>query len=287
MKYVVSEDLEFVLEQLTATCGFASPPEKSIAQLRNALKQKLQTIFGSAVEMVTAISMRDGIEAALTQVPATPVSLDRLYVKCAHHIDMTRSVNMALCGCGETERCGSAPLSVQVQALAAQGINDITLIDDVIFSGNGIMRLTELCMTHGIAVRAVVVGIAIGEGEQKIAAHGIPVRAVYRYLRVIDEICERDFYAGLPLSGRNVTEPTRNIGAPYFLPFGKPCEWASVPAEHVETFSQFCIQQNIKLWRAIEVASNTTIQCGDLPRLPFGAPCNGKPFVSYLESLLR
>jgi len=286
-KYVVSEDMELVLKQLTAICGLALPPKENIAQLRYALKQQLQAVFGPAVEMITAESMRNGMEAAIAQTSTIPVSLDRLYVTCVHHIDMTRSVDTELRDCGETERCDSAPLPVQIKALAVEGVREVTLVDDVVFSGNGIVRLIELCAAYGVTVRAVIAGIAIGEGEQKITARGIPVHAAHRFSQVIDEICERDFYAGLPLSGRNVTMQLHNTGAPYFFPFGKPCEWASVPVEHAESLSQFCLRQNIALWRAIEAMSGTTVQCGDLPRLPFGAPCNGKPFVSYLESLLR
>ncbi|PIR92706.1 hypothetical protein COU01_00335 [Candidatus Falkowbacteria bacterium CG10_big_fil_rev_8_21_14_0_10_44_15] len=288
LKYVVSEDLELVLKQLVTVNGFSLPSEDTIADLRSGLKWQLQKIFGiNAVEVITAAHIRDGIREMVEQSDLAPVSLDRLYMQCERHIDMTRSVDTTLHDCGEIERYDSAPLTAQVQALTTQGIREITLVDDVIFSGNGIMRLIELCAAHSIAVRAVIAGIVIGEGEQKITARGIPVHATYRYPAVIDEICERDFYAGLPLSGRHVVAQSHNTGAPYFFPFGKPCEWASVPPEHADAFSQFCLRQNVTLWRAIEEASHATVKCGDLPRLPFGAPCNSNPFVSYLESLIR
>jgi len=287
MKYVVSEDLELVLKQLTKICGFAPPPKKNIIQLRSALKQQLQTLFGPTIEIITMANMQNGMKTAIAKTSAYPVSLDRLYIECEHHIDITRSVNAELHDCGETERCGSTSLTAQIQELATQGMREITLVDDVIFSGNGMVRLIDLCARHNILVRAVVAGIAIEEGEQKITIRGIPVHAVYRFHAVTDEICERDFYAGLPLSGRNVIMQPRNTGAPYFFPFGKPCEWASIPAEHADSFSQFCLRQNIDLWRAIEAESNIPIKCGALPRTPFGAPHNGKLFIPYLESLLH
>ena len=288
LKYVVSEDLELVLKQLITINGFSLPSQQTIADLRSGLKWQLQKIFGSStVEMITATCMRDSMQEAMAQLDVIPVSLDRLYMTCDHHIDMTRSIDSDLNDCGETERCNSVSLSEQIQTLVAYGIRDIALVDDVVFSGNGILRLIKLCAAYGITVRSVIAGIVIGEGEKKITARGVTVRTRYRYPTVIDEICERDFYAGLPLSGRNVVAQSHNTGAPYFFPFGKPCEWASIPPEHADMFSQFCRRQNVTLWRAIEEVSHTIIKCGTLPRLPFGSPCNGDPFVSYLESLIR
>ena len=122
-----------------------------------------------------------------------------------------------------------------------------------------------------------------GEGTEKLTDAGYTVQCVRAYSEVIDEICERDFYPGVSLSGRLLVG-NENIGLPYVLPFGNAEKWASIPTEWQEPFSQFCIQQTIRLFKAIEHCSGRIVRCCDLARkvifLPIGS-------TRYIEELCR
>lgn len=82
---------------------------------------------------------------------------------------------------------------------------------------------------------------------------------------VIDQICERDFYFGIAGSGISVQTGTKITKSPYFLPFGKPVERASIPKEYEQYFSNTCIARSITLWEEIERLSNKKILIKDLP----------------------
>src|SRR5205823_2993530 len=146
----------------------------------------------------------------------------------------------------------------QFRQLKVLGVDKAVLVDDVIFSGNLMSRVVASLGRVGIQIPVVCAGIAIQEGIDLLAKKGIEVRAVRRYVNVIDEVCERDFYPGVPLCGRLVKE-AENTGAAYILPFGNPGKWASIPRKWQNPFSRFCIQQSIKLFEAIEEASGKRI----------------------------
>ena len=83
--------------------------------------------------------------------------------------------------------------------------------------------------------------------------------------KVIDQICERDFYFGIPQSGISVKEGNIVYKAPYFEPFGDPVERASIPKRYKDYFSKGCLIRSLALWKKIEELSNKNIKISDLP----------------------
>ncbi len=81
----------------------------------------------------------------------------------------------------------------------------------------------------------------------------------------MDQICERDFYFGIPGSGISLKKDTQVYKAPYFLPYGNPVERASIPEEYAKYFSDTCIKRSIKLWEEIENLSKRKLLIKDLP----------------------
>ena len=117
------------------------------------------------------------------------------------------------------------------------------------------------------------------------------------YFEIVhDIVSERDFFAGVPFSGRTVGFQNKhfmtpdpkfvkmimdiykssayksNYGAPYIAPFGLPIKWGSIPAESAMKFSEFCLRAAIKLYSEIEKATQRVtkkkckITIDDLPR---------------------
>lgn len=218
------------------------------------------------------------------------VALDRAYVgdSIARHFEVTRAVNTNLESIGTQPRPHTPSISKQIDQLVANSDTDLTLVDDVIFSGDAIVEAADLFHAKGARVRTVLAAIAIGEGRKKIEEAGIEVKSVIEYENVKDEICERDFLAGVPFSGRTVyREDGGHYSAPYFAPFGVPERWASiedVPA--ARKLSLYCIERSIELWKEVERLNDISISHGFVPR-PLKYEADSERFVQYLSRSQR
>ncbi|MDD4761823.1 MAG: hypothetical protein PHZ25_02280 [Candidatus Pacebacteria bacterium] len=291
MKYIISEDVNLLAERELERLGSKGKIAPVFFEgLRKRLKKKLGKIFGEEkIEFIPAKEIRNGMENLIKEAAKKerqPVFLDRVYFpKAELHLDITRSVDESLQEKEETERFFCLPIKNQIKNLSDK-MKEIILADDVIFSGKGAVKVINLCREQGIEVKTFIAGISIGEGKERIEKEGVLTQSVLYFEKVIDEICERDFFAGMPMSGRNVLHQKRNTGAPYFLPFGNPNKWASIPKEAEEDFSRFCLKQSVEIWEEIGRIREKPVKCGEIERLPIRAPQNGEYFTDYLKSLL-
>jgi len=287
-KYVVSEDIQILLGEWAMKKGFCLPSGDFFKQLRKEMREYLSGIFGAgSIDMVLAGEIRDGMRKFIRQTDIPVVSMDRVYVRTNPEIQIARMVDKSLNDCGTGPRFGAPSIQEQIVRVKAK-YSKIALVDDVLFSGNVMAEIVSSLKKVGVAVPVVIVGIAIGEGVERIQRQtGSEVRSVKYYREVIDEICERDFYPGVPLSGRFVIGPKIETGAPYLLPPGRPHEWASIPKEKEKEFSVFCLKQTIKLWEAIEKISGKIVRCHDLERIPLGISYTNKRFVNELRRVLK
>ena len=213
------------------------------------------------------------------------VALDRAYIgdSIARHFEVTRAVNTDLESIGTQPRPYTPAISKQIDRLVANSGTDLTLVDDVIFSGDAIVEVSELFRAKGVQVSTVLAAIAIGEGHRKIEEAGIEVKSVVEYEDVKDEICERDFLAGVPFSGRTVyREDGSHYSAPYFAPFGLPERWASIDdATAARKLSLYCIERSIDLWQKVEDLNKMDILHSFVPRrLEYNA--GDENFAAYL-----
>ena len=96
----------------------------------------------------------------------------------------------------------------------------------------------------------------------------LPLKLKCSYLlneKVIDQICERDFYYGLAGSGISVLKEGKILKSPYFIPFGDPVSRASIPEDKKIYFSKKCILRSLLLWQEIIKLSQKEIYNRDLP----------------------
>ncbi len=287
--FVLSEDIEVLLKQWAEKSGFSLPSGEFFDQLRKEMKDRLTVIFGEGnVDMVSAGELRRGMIKCLQEVIESSVgviSMDRVYLRTNPAIQVTRVMDEELKKCRTGARFGCLCLEKQIDLIKGR-YEKVILIDDVLFSGQVMTDVISLLKEAGIEVTATISGIAIGEGIREVKKMGTDVFWARRYREVIDEICERDFYPGVPLSGRSLNEGDVERGVPYLLPFGKPREWASIPKEKEKDFSIFCLKQTAKLWREIEEVTGRKVRCCNLERLPSIFPCDKDYFLDYLEKLL-
>jgi hypothetical protein len=279
--YVVSEDISLLLSRWAGERGFNLPNKNFFEQLRNRFKGVFGQVF-SNFELVSESELTVGMNEIVRNTGLYPISLDRVYFRSNSALDITRMVDTDGQDRGLGRRIDSPTILEQFRKLQSTGIKEVVVVDDVVFSGDLIRRVGDGLIRMGIEAPIICVGIGITEGVNKLNSYGKDVRCVKQYPKVIDEICERDFYPGVPLCGRTLTGE-KNLGVPYILPFGKPGRWASIPPEAEMPISRFCLEQTTELFQEIEEASKRYVRCCDLDRGVIGLPQDETRFLDALR----
>lgn len=283
--YIVSEDIYLLLRHWARQKNFVLPEENFFRELRNEFAVFFQEIFPN-FEMVSEREMVAGIDMFVKESGLIPISLDRSYYLAKYNFEITRFIDVNNNNVGTRERYGTPRIHIQLQKLQKElKGKEVIIVDDVIFSGDVIEQTIKRLTQLGIKVLAVCAGIGIERGINRLNCAGYKVDCVRVYESVIDEVCERDFYPGVPLSGRSVIGK-EDVGAPYILPFGDPEKWASIPQGWQKPLSRFCIKQTIKLFETIEKESKRMIKCEDLDRKASSLPTNGERYVDCLEKII-
>jgi len=283
--YVISEDIDILLQKWAKRHGFKIPEDSFFKDLRKKHQKKLEEIFGKDnVDIISAKELRTGMERFVRQTGLPFVSIDQVYIPTNPAIEVTRVVDGKLNDCGIAPRFGSPALQEQL-LIVKRKFKEIALIDDVIFSGKVITEIIRSLEKIGVKVPTIIAGITTSQGYKTLKENkNVEILTVRYYQELIDQICERDFYPGVPLCGRSLTGMPIDVGIPYLLPFtidlkGKSHlkNWASIPEKDQKEFSEFCLKQTIRLWEEIEKHSQKIVRCCDLERIPLG-------FHSYYKS---
>ncbi len=283
--YVVSQDIHILLAQWAQERGFQIPNQKFFDQLRQTYAKMMIQLLPNFIYL-TADELQKNLHQMVEKAGVKPVSLDRVYFPSQLNLSLTRTVDQHFQDLGISQRAGEAPLEKQLQKVVASGIKEIALIDDVIFTGGLISKVRNRLQEIGIRVPLVYTAVGVGQGVNRLEVEGLEVHCVRYYSEVIDQVCERDFFLGVPSCGRTLVDTDSLIwGVPYIKPFGDP-NWASIPEKDQVEYSLFCIAQSVKLWEAIEQASNRPVLCRDLSRPMVGFPINGERFVDLLRKHL-
>jgi hypothetical protein len=286
--FVLSEDVEMLMKPWAEARGFVLPSSAFFAGLLDAMLGLLRGIFAQVVLAEESyISDRLCFRAwiAAKQHQLTVVSMDGVYFRSKHTIAVNRSVDRLGNDAGLKPRPGALSFEEQISLLRRNGLTEIVLVDDVIFSGNQMSSVIRKLAKAGVQVNRVLSGVSVGMGERRLRKIGVECSSVCFFPEVTDEICQRDLLPGIPRSGRTVAG-AGNVGMPYILPFGNPGKWASIPKAHQEKFSRQCTGLAIDLFEGIEKASGRPVLCSDLDRSVFSLPQNDTRFVDALKQLL-
>lgn len=278
--YVVSADLSLVLKSWAKRNCYTLPSAEFFDQMRGEFSCFMRRIFPS-FEIVPELEIRDGLRSLINQSGLHPVSLDKVYVECSSNLEITRGVNSENKDQGLFHRTGAPLLRNQLRRLS--GLKEVVLVDDVVYSGSLLDRVIRCLSYYGVKVPLVCAGIGISEGLRRINAER-EIWCVRAYEEVIDEICERDFFPGVPFGGRLLIGH-HNVGVPYILPFGKPGAWASIPMGSEVPLSKKCIELTRRLFGEIERCSNRPVSCSNLDRIVPGIEPGPQRFVEALGQL--
>ena len=282
--YVISRGLKSIIKKWCKQNNFIAPKDIFFVEMSERLENKLKSIFPQ-VEIISHREISAEITKIVTSNKLTPISLDRIYFQSQLNLDVTRKMlpNNGKYVIGN--RFGTPPLIEQLQTIENSGVREVVLIDDVLFSGGTLISIIKKLNNIGVNVKLVCAGIGIKKGIKNVQKY-CPVECFKVYNEVIDEICNWDFYPGVPLSGRLIAD-SDNIGKPYCEPFGDIVNWASIPVEHADDFSQFLIRESIRLFDEIEKLSFKKVLCSDLERKVHGMPTDKTRFVIALEKHLH
>ncbi len=291
LPYIVSADAEHLVNAWGQRRGFKVPDRGFFTDFQVGLVECIREAAAAKADDFEPIILPHNELAAGLQTlmfnhkRGDAVALDRAYVgdDLARHFEVTRAVDRHLESIGTQPRPHTPSIPEQLDYIVANSGTELTLVDDVIFSGDAIIEAAELFGERGTRVSTVLAAVAIGEGRRKIEESGIEVVSVVDYEDVKDEICERDFLAGIPFSGRTVyREDGSNYSAPYFSPFGLPERWASIEdVTAARKLSLYCIDRSAELWRRVEALNQTTITHDAVPR-PLSLNPSSENFVQYL-----
>ena len=153
--------------------------------------------------------------------------------------------------------------------LKSNNYSDIVLADDVVFSGNVLRSIINKFNSNGINVLGIRSCISMRESYEYFNDElplGLKCGCVMED-KVIDQICERDFYFGIPQSGISIKNGDKVYKAPYFRPYGDPVARASIPEKYEEFFSQGCLIRSLALWDRINNLSGREVLVKNLPEV--------------------
>lgn len=292
--YVVSEDIDILIPRWCSSVKLVPPAKDFYLKPRSRMKSFLRNLF-ARVTFISSKEIRAGLLRSIAQhrkARCTIVSLERAYLEDSEvdeRIELTRTVDES----GEdilipSVRDGTPLKRMQFEIL--RGKKKIALIDDVVFSGNTLITTIKDLHQYHANVHAVTVAVGVKTGVDTLkqayfGVIGMPNRLTVDCLDefddVSDQVCERDFYPGVPYSGR--AHFTSDASLPYVLPFGRPDKWASIPEKELRRFSVLCFDNTIELFEEIERVNKRMIPCSMVPRPVLGLPRDKTRFVSHLK----
>ncbi len=212
------------------------------------------------------------VKMYLVSIPI--ISLDKIYTQIdytnTYFLDCTRMDNSKKL-VSRMNPNDSNSVGRQIQELSnllkEKNIQEIIILDDVVFTGSVLRTIINEFNNNGIKVIGIRAGISSTEGYNYFN-NNLPLGLKCGYLmstQVIDQICERDFYFGIAGSGISILQGKEIVKSPYFRPFGKPVERSSVPSNEELKFSLSCLKRSLLLWQEIERLNKRRIQISELP----------------------
>ena len=295
-KIIISEDLWLIINGFNALDfsfkdhGISIPSTKIIELLRKDFSKQAQKVYGN-VCFISEDEMKGSILNLINNNNSdTIISLDKVYTNgnVFATLDCTR-----LEGSKElVSRFTGKPIDSQISLLSKKikeetKSNKITIVDDIIFSGESLIAIKKLFEQNGIVIKKVLSGLTTNAAMEFFKTLNIESDAAYLMSDTVeDEICERDFYFGIPQSGMTSIINGKIFKKPYFLPFGNPIKRASVPQEFSKNFSTGCLCRSKYFWEETEKNSNGEILIKHLPEKIINTVDENR-VVSTLEDAIR
>lgn len=180
----------------------------------------------------------------------------------------------------QVPRQGYAPVKSQLINLGL--FTEHTILDDVVFTGQGCKEIIEMSLSSNVIIKSVIACVATREGKELLKSMGVTVKSLHYFDSVIDEVCERDFIPGLSYAGRTLITSNGDYRyVPYLLPWGNPVDWATVPKKNAVKFSKACITTAIEFWEEVY----PSVRFFEVPAVIYDPKINSTRlrFIDYLH----
>ncbi|XOU93932.1 MAG: phosphoribosyltransferase [Candidatus Kerfeldbacteria bacterium] len=293
-RYVITEDLEYLMKRWTRGVDYKIPDHNFFVSIQQRLIKYLNSMFTELV-LISYEDLSSQLKQKIQQNnDAIIISIDQVYCEVDSYLEINRIADInTLKKIGLSNRPGCISIDDQLNNLPKD--KPIIIIDDGCFSGDTLYQIISLMKEKGLNVQKSIIGIMIDWCNNQFIRKNstFEIESVYEFNNVIDWLCERDFFIGVPLSGKTVGYMEGNsiipyypdISLPYCLPFGNPSKSASIPTNYMVEYSKFIIGLSCELWEEIERLSGKVITCNDIPRLPIGINRDNRSFSDVLVGI--
>lgn len=249
---------------------FWSLAKESVERVRTVISEKIGAFFPKNPVLWVDLEevqerLHDQMRLAKNRHGNLPVvSLSSLYCPDADaFIECNRLVDHRGGPLGIGPRPGSGSIGAQVDHLR-RCLHDSPVIvaDDTLFHGDSLSGL----MKKGLKVAAVVECFATDEAKVCLEEKGAAVYCSSSLEGFLDMLPLHDFLPPLQLCGkvigRGKDEPAPvltnglSLSLPYLLPYITVEQleaWASIPKQFAGEFSEFCLEEAIRLFAALEL----------------------------------
>ena len=304
-RYFVSQDLETIVTRWCDGQSWKAPEAVFFGKLRARLIEALKHAFREPVEY-DATRYRIEISPlkldSLCAIRRDPndksefwIALDDIAVSsCDVHLEITRIYDCDARKIGVGSRDRARTLLQQV-AECQRKYSDyarkiakpkIVLADDGAYEGASIIAVARMLQRQGLPISTVKLGFATSKAVEAIIntlrppefsiATDLSVANIVGNDVVHVWVCERDFYLGVPRSGRTYGLPHDPDGAapheypisfPYVEPFAVSRGGGSIDIGKF-SFGRSQIEASIDLWNEIQRLNKTILYVSDAPRFP-------------------
>ena len=285
--YILTNDLGPRIEGLRSI-GLKTPDMKDrfFVELHAGIKDRIQTAL-PAVEVVSfdmqtmaekvwtgAIKMQSFIQDAVVVSTCVEMATSRR----GHILEVNRIFNGQGKKIGLGPRPGHPSLHCQISSIATViGNKPVVIAEDGAFTGETIAHVVRLFRESGVNVSIVVIGICFPDALKRIEKEFKgKICVVAGFENPYEWMPDHDFIPFAPNCGRvfgwasekealpHYTHDNFSYCFPYVFPFGNPIEWARIPKEHAGSFSMFCLDQAVVLFRRLDEMNERTLCLADL-----------------------
>lgn len=165
----------------------------------------------------------------------------------------------------------------------------VVLVDDGTFTGGTIIKVLKQLANHGMLVNTIRLGVAnpdainaIAEWKHEETQHSVGFLGCLKLCPpVFDWVAERDFFPGVPFSGRAVGRMEDGIVSPirashsngpfrksYLSGWGQIQSWAQLTTGK-DAFTRAALELSIQLWEELEKRWGRPILVSDLDAIPW------------------
>lgn len=320
--YLLTDDVHYLMAVWAKRHGFIIPSRGFFTLLFGRLQDAVIATIGdiASVQVIGADILIDQARTMLARVaPGMPVICmdrplaDAIPSELLVPYDSTRLVEYQRdhwVKIGHGPRPGCPPLDEQITRIVAQlGIGrEVAVLDDVHYEGKSLQECINRLTWAGLRVRCAIIGIRNEpEGNHPLVdpmtdpPTEILEHHILRYPpgRLVDVVDGRDFVFGCPEGGRVAVEvenghPTSRLRCEYAVPylhgFGDTLDWASIPTDGAQSFTDEALAVAGELYRAIEQLSGRPVHMQHIGRWPCdrtGRAITADPNDRIVESIGR